>query len=86
MSSPLWAVKSGVTYLSSQSFDETSMSFSFSLYIYSKYWFLHLVPVYDGHAEMDALSLTQENNIKLHKSKDVQKYTNSQNLLYHFNM
>ena len=29
--------------------------------------------------EMDALILTQENNIKLHKSKDVQKYTNPQN-------
>ena len=31
------------------------------------------------HGEMNALSLTQKNNIKLHKSKDVQKYTNPQN-------
>ena len=28
---------------------------------------------------MDAQSLTQENIINLHKSKDVQKYTNPQN-------
>ena len=45
------AVKASTTYLSSRSFDETSMSTNPSaLYFTSNTVFLHPVPVYDGRA------------------------------------